>query len=105
VSVKFRVEITRSAEADVGGIWTYISSDSVEAATRFVKRLEERIRTLERLPHRCPSIPENELLGTEYRQLILGDYRVSFRIEGSAVIVLRIVHGNRLLDVSFFGND
>jgi plasmid stabilization system protein ParE len=105
VSVKYRVEITRSAEADVGAIWTYISGDSVEATTRFVIHLEKRIRTLERLPHRCPAIPENELLGTEYRQLILGDYRVIFRITGAAVIVLRIIHGNRLLDVSFFGND
>lgn len=54
---------------------------------------------------RCPSIPENKLLGTEYRHLILGEYRVIFRIARSTVFVLRIVHGNRLIDSSFFGKD
>jgi toxin ParE1/3/4 len=103
VSGKYRVEITRSAETDVAEIWTYIGADSIENATRFVIQLEEKISTLERLPQRSPSIPENKLLGTEYRHLILGDYRVIFRIDKSAVFVLRIVHGNRLLDDSFFG--
>lgn len=100
---KYRVEITQTAERDVDEIWAHIGADSIGNATRFVIQLEEKIGTLERLPQRCPAIPENDLLGTEYRHLILGDYRVIFRVKASTVFVLRIVHGNRLLDSSFFG--
>jgi len=103
VPAKYRVEITQTAEGDVDEIWTHIGADSFEDATRFVMQLEQKIGTLQRMPHRCPAIPENKLLGTQYRHLILGDYRVIFRIEASSVFVLRIVHGNRLLDTSFFG--
>lgn len=100
---KYRVEITRTAENDVDKIWAYTASDSIENATRFVLQLEEKTGTLERMPHRCPAIPENELLGTDYRHLILDNYRVIFRIIASTVFVFRIVHGSRLLDSSFFG--
>ena len=103
MSARYRVKITRTAESDVEEIWTHIGADSIENATRFVMQLEGRIGTLERMPHRCPSILENKLLGTDYRHLILGNYRVIFRIKGSTVFVLRIVQGNRLLDSSFFG--
>jgi len=100
---KYRVEIARIAEADLEEIWILIAGDSIENATRFITELEAKIGTLERMPNRCPAIPENALLQTEYRQLMIGDYRVIFRVERSTVYVLRIIHGNRLLDISFFG--
>jgi toxin ParE1/3/4 len=103
VATKYRVEITRTAEDDVEEIWIRIGADSIENATRFVTQLQEKIGTLEKMPRRCPSIPENELLGTDYRHLILQNYRVIFRIARESVWVLRVVHGNRLLDKSFFG--
>ncbi|PYS16772.1 MAG: hypothetical protein DMG15_01115 [Acidobacteria bacterium] len=67
---KYRVEITESAEGDVDEIWNHIGADSIENATRFVMQLEQKIGSLERVPHRCPAIPENKLLGTQYRHLI-----------------------------------
>jgi plasmid stabilization system protein ParE len=103
VPAKYRVEITGTAEADVRDLWDYIAADSIENAERFVLQLEERIGTLERMLTHCPFIPENSLLGTDYRHLIFGDYRAVFRIALSTVFVLRIVHGSRLLDSAFFG--
>jgi plasmid stabilization system protein ParE len=64
--------------------------------------LEERVSTLEKFPARCPLIPENELLGTQYRHLIYGDYRAIFRIDARTVYVLRIIHSARLLDATLF---
>lgn len=95
---KFRVEITRSAEEDLEEVWTYIAQDSPQAANQFVLDLEEKVQTLEQFPKRCPLIPENELLGGQYRHLILNRYRVIFRIAKETVFVLRIIHGSRLLD-------
>lgn len=100
MTTKFRVEIAQSAEEDVEEIWTYIAHDNPEAATRFVLELEERVQALEQFPQRCLLIPESEFLGRRYRHLILGRYRVIFRISQETVFVLRIVHGSRLLESS-----
>ena len=98
---RFRVEITPSAEADLAEIWDYIVQDSPANAKTFILALEEQIASLEKFPGRCPSIPENEILGTSYRHLIYGSYRTIFRIAGSRVIILRVIHSSRLLDTSF----
>jgi toxin ParE1/3/4 len=95
---KFKVDITEVAEADVAEIWGYIAQDKPDAATAFILRLEEQISTLESLPERCPLVPENELLGTAYRHLLYGNYRTIFKIVGSRLIILRVLHGGRLLD-------
>lgn len=100
--VKYNVEITPAAERDVEEIWIYIAGDSPENATAFILQLEEQIGTLEKLPERCPLIPENEQLGTAYRHLLYGAYRTIFRIAGKTVYILRIIHGTRLLDSSCF---
>lgn len=99
---RFSVEITPCAEADIAEIWDYIAQDSAGNADTFLLELEEQIASLERLPERCPRIPENEILGTAYRHLIHGSYRTIFRIAGSRVIILRVIHSARLLDTSFF---
>lgn len=96
---KISVDITATAEADVAGIWEHIALDKPEAATAFILRLEEQIGTLESFPERCPLVPENELLGTSYRHLLYGNYRTIFKITGNRVIILRVLHGTRLLDI------
>jgi len=99
---KFRVRIPRAAERDIEEPWNFITHDSPEEANKFVRRLEEQIKTLETFPERCPLIPENEILGTRYRHLLYGNYRSVFRIARKTVYVLRVIHGVRLLDSSMF---
>jgi toxin ParE1/3/4 len=102
VPAKYRVRVTRTAERDIEGVWSFIAQDSPENGESFIRRLEEQIETLENFPDRCPAIPENELLGTQYRHLIFGNYRTIFRVERKNVYVLRVIHGARLLDTSMF---
>lgn len=99
---KYRVRIARTAERDIEEIWGFIAADSSEAADRFIQRIEAHIDTLERFPERCPLIPENELLGTRYRHLLLGQYRVIYRVAGKTVFVMRVIQGARLLDARMF---
>lgn len=94
----YRVEITATAEADIADIWGYIAQDEPAAATAFVLHLEGQIDTLERFPERCPRIPESPLLGAAYRHLIIGNYRAIFKIVGDRVVLMRVLHGARLLD-------
>jgi plasmid stabilization system protein ParE len=102
VPAKFSVEITASAEADIAEIWDYIAQDNRANAKAFILALEKQIASLETFPERCPRIPENEILGTSYRHLIYGSYRTILRISGTKVVILRVIHGARLLDTSLF---
>jgi plasmid stabilization system protein ParE len=102
VPAKFTVEITPSAEADIAEIWDYIAQDTSANTEAFVLALEEQIASLEKFPERCSRIPENEILGTSYRHLIHGSYRTIFRIAGTRLVILRVIHGARLLDTSLF---
>ena len=80
-------------------MWDYIARGNPDAATAFILHLEEQMATLERCyPERCPLVPENDLLGTAYRHLLFGNYRTIFKIIGVRVIILRAIHGARLLD-------
>lgn len=95
---RYAVEIAEAAEADVEEIWHYIAQDKPDTATDFILRLEEQIETLEHSPERCPLVPEHELLGASYRHMLYGNYRTIFKIVGHRVIILRVLHGARLLD-------
>ena len=50
-------------------------------------------------PRRCPLAPEADAFGEEIRQLLYGRrggrYRILFRVEGDAVLVLYVRHGAR----------
>ena len=102
---KYRVRISNNAEKDIEEIWTYISADSPERAIRFIYDLENQLETLESLPQRCPLIPENEFLGLDHRHLLLGNCRAIFRVRDYTVIILRVIHGARLLDASLLESD
>ncbi len=95
---KYRVEITRSAERDAIGIYEFIERKSPERAAKWFAEIERQMRTLSQLPTRCPMIPEADEIGAEYRHLFWGNYRTVFRIEGSTVYVVRVIHGAQLLE-------
>jgi plasmid stabilization system protein ParE len=93
----YKVKITRVAEKDLNDIWDYISKDSIQNAQSFLIELENQIKTLKNFPNRCPIIPESEMLGIEYRHLIIGNYRIIIKIVKNIVYIMRIIHSSRLL--------
>jgi toxin ParE1/3/4 len=99
---KFRVEITATAQSDIQEIFQYIAADNQMAANNLIGEIEKQIDSLEQFPLRCPVIPESFELGVEYRHIIYGHYRTIFRVESSRVIILRIIHGARLLNLEIF---
>jgi plasmid stabilization system protein ParE len=100
---RYRVRLTRYAQEDIEAIYDYIRRDRPQAAPAFEAELERQIASLERLPLRGPIIPESDELGVPYRHLIYGEYRTIFRVVGSTVYILRVIHGARLLDVDILG--
>ncbi|MEK7823249.1 MAG: type II toxin-antitoxin system RelE/ParE family toxin [Nitrospirota bacterium] len=99
---KYRVEITGIAESDIREIFEYISSDNKTAAIKWVEEIERQIDSLEKFPLRCAVIPEAQELGKEYRHILYGNYRTIFRTEGIKVIVMRVIHSARLLNLKMF---
>ena len=99
---KYRVEITAAAQSDIQETFQYIVADNQTAANNLIGEIERQIDSLEQFPLRCPVIPESFELGVEYRHIIYGHYRTIFRVESSRVIILRIIHGARLLNLEIF---
>lgn len=94
---KYRVEITRTAERDVVGIYEYMADRSPARAARWFAEIERQARTLSQYPKRCPVIPEASDINLECRHLIWGHYRTLFRIDGSTIYIVRVIHGAQLL--------
>jgi plasmid stabilization system protein ParE len=97
VPKKYKIEITKTAEDDLDEIWNNIALDSINNANNFVNQIEKKIYSLELFPNRGPFIPENKIIGGEYRHLIHGKYRVVYKVLHNDVFVMRIIHGSRLL--------
>jgi len=97
MSASYNVKLTQIAERDLWSVWDYIAAESEDAADAFIKELEERILRLDQYPERCAFIPEKRDLSLDYRHLLHKRYRAIFKIEGSDVIVLRVLHGAKLL--------
>lgn len=89
------VRWTQRARDDLREIHNFIARDSPRAAEALVDRL---LTATERLA----SFPESgrvvsELPGLGYREIIVGSYRVLYRLEGNTVWIAAVVHGRRLL--------
>jgi plasmid stabilization system protein ParE len=93
------VYITKSAEQDVLDIWNYICDDSRLRATKFVAQLEAEIAKLKKYPLRCPVIKESEFFGIEYRHLVIGNYRIIFKIDTENIYIMRVIHAARSLNL------
>jgi len=96
---KYKIYIASSAQNDLEHIFFYISADSINNAKKFVLELEKKIYSLDKLPERFALIPENLYFGTEYRHITYKKYRVIYKIEGSSVFILRVIHSSKLLDL------
>jgi toxin ParE1/3/4 len=80
-------------------IWNYICNDSKSRAKKFVAKIGTEIDKLKKYPQRCPVINESEFLGIEYRHLLIGNYRIIFKIDGENVYIMCIIHGSHLLNL------
>jgi addiction module RelE/StbE family toxin len=92
------IRLAESAWLDLDQITDYIALDSPRYAIEFTDRILERLEVLKKFKESGRIVPEfqNESL----RELILGNYRIVYRIySDKLVVVLRIIHGSKLLDV------
>ena len=92
------VRWTNQASEDLESIAQFISKDSVYYARLFVVDVFRAVDQLTDFPKSGRIVPE--LRDPVIRELILGNYRLVYRLKETWVEVLTVYHGARLLDPS-----
>jgi toxin ParE1/3/4 len=87
------VHWTVGARRDLEEIVEYIRRDSPTSATALAERILARARTLRRYPRLGRVVPEYR--DEAVRELIVGDYRVVYRLLDRRLDILAVVHGSR----------
>lgn len=90
-----KVTWTEPAADDLEAIHKYISKDSPIAANHFTGKLVQAAEAVADLPLSGRIVPEFNL--NNVREIVLGSYRVVYRIKRGAVQILRVSHSARLL--------
>ena len=84
---------THEAVSDLEAIADYINRDSAAYAAAVVRELLDAGNSLERLSQRGRIVPETQR--TTIRELIVGEYRLIYRVERVRIVIVTIIHGRR----------
>jgi toxin ParE1/3/4 len=87
-----RILRTPAAERDLIDIWTYIATDSPDAADRLLDAIADRIAQLLAHPRLGRLRPD---IAADARFLPVGNYVVLYRLDGETIQIVRVVHGAR----------
>ena len=87
---KYIVRMTDRAVADLENIYNYISAMLLEpeVAKCLIDQITEKILTLETMPYRCPERRVGAYARAGYRQLLVKNYSVIYRVDESQKVVL-----------------
>ncbi len=81
---------------DVEAIANYIASDSSHYAQLFVSKVFDTVKRIETFPKSGRLVPE--INKQNIREIVLGNYRIIYRLESDIGEVLTVYHSARLLD-------
>jgi toxin ParE1/3/4 len=97
VSARFTVQWTQTAVDDLLSIIDFVGErDGAEPAQRLYEQIAGAVASLETLPLRCRVVPELEAEGIDnYRELLVGPYRLMFAVRGKDVVLLTALDGRR----------
>ncbi|MEX2173493.1 MAG: type II toxin-antitoxin system RelE/ParE family toxin [Pirellulaceae bacterium] len=90
-----RIVWTMRAADEFAEAIEYVERQAPAAARRLAQRMMQRIRSLRRFPQSGGFVPEDD--SQRYREVIEGNYRIIYRLESDAVVVMSIYHAARLL--------
>ena len=90
-----QVRWTEHAIEDLVAIRTFIERDSARYGRIVVERLFEATGRLEAFPRSGRVVPK--VGRDELREIIVGDYRIMYRLESAAAVVLTVFRSSRLV--------
>ncbi len=91
------VRYSPEARDDLVGILDYIGVElaSPQAAARIVRAIAERIDLLSGHPYIGRELPETVEVGFPCRHFAIENYRVFYRLVGTDIFILRILHSRQ----------
>ena len=97
IKVKFKVNLTTSAENDLFNIYKYIYfNNSVEVADEIYSKLKEKCFSLREFPERGHSPKELTLFSiNDFQEIIYNSYRIIYQILGKQIFVHCVLDGRR----------
>jgi toxin ParE1/3/4 len=87
------VVITEAAEVDLEAIGDWIAADNPQRAASFVRELREKCERLADHPQGFAMLPRYR--SAKIRRRPYRDYLIFYRISGSVIEVLHVLHGAR----------
>jgi toxin ParE1/3/4 len=90
------------ARSDLSEIWDYIAADNEARADAFVDLIDQKFQTLASHPHLGRSRDELE---EGLRSFPVGKYVVFYRVIPVGVEIVRVLHGSRDLNATFYSDD
>lgn len=85
------------ARDDLKSLVAFIKADSPGYAQTFGLHIQQRVGQLLQFPESGRKVPEDKR--GIYRELIVGNYRVVYRVDGDIVTIVTLIHGARLLQL------
>jgi plasmid stabilization system protein ParE len=93
--MRYRVELSARAEADLKEAYAYIRQHGPANPEAWKAGLDEKLTSLEAMPERCGVAPESRFARVEVRQTFYANFRILFTIRDQGVFVVTIRHGAR----------
>jgi addiction module RelE/StbE family toxin len=90
---RWRLLWTEPARDDLREIFRFIRQDNPVAAGNVIQEIREKVERLALFPLSGRNVPE--LPDPGLREVIVGNYRVIYRLVGNTVEILTVVHGRR----------
>ena len=88
---------THQALNDIEIIASYIALDSTYYAKMFVSKVFEAVKNIETFPKSGRVVPE--MNSKDIREILLGNYRIIYRIKTDLIEILTVYHSSRLLNI------
>ncbi len=96
---KYEVVWAEIAENDLVKTIEYLSEDSPSIALKILRKIKKQTEALTVFPERCRIVPELHYNGINiYREMVIDQWRVLYRISGSKVFVLSVVDSRRNIE-------
>lgn len=93
---KIDVIVAETARQDLNSIAEFISQDSPRASRKMIKKISESLKKLPSFPQSGRMIPE--IQDPTLREIVIGPYRIMYRLEKDKIVILRALHGKRLFE-------
>jgi len=90
-----KIKWTLRSLNELHDVYEFIAKDSKRYAQIQIENIQNAVLNLSSFPLMGRNVPEFPYLS--YREILVGNYRVIYRLEGDMVIVMSVAHGRRLL--------